>query len=141
MELKWWEEREKADAGVRGVDWHLPVEKPGFQPARRQVPEGRRPERDTIMADYKNTDRARKAQILLVHTRLRKVRDLKIQPTDREEVGTAELPAPLGAGPERSRQGAGARRLHAGRASCSECPVLPGSSRSSRIAAPPPNLD
>lgn len=71
---------------------------------RRVGPGGGGAGRETLQRVIK-TDRGR--PILLAHTRHGKIRDLKIQPTDKEEVGTAGgwgavaevLPALFGAGP------------------------------------------
>lgn len=86
-----------------GVNWHLSVEKPGFQSASGRSRRGGAG-RETLQWVIK-TDQGR--PVLLAHTHHGKGRDLKIQPPDQEEVGTAGawgaaaegLPAPLGAGP------------------------------------------
>lgn len=118
MEFNWWGEREKADGKVTGgetcVHWQLRAspwepsgtgsncirEKPGSQSACRQASEGKHCER------HQGGKLKKLPEILLAQRCHRKVRDLKIQPTDKEEVGTAgvaeALPAPLGAGPHGS---------------------------------------
>lgn len=128
MEFNWWGEREKADGKVRGgetcVHWYLSAgpwdpsgtvsncirEKPGFPSACSQVSKGKCWERHHGGRLKKLTE----AQILLAQLCHRKVRDLKIQPTNKEEVGPAGrlrhclLPLALAAvGPG---QGAGATR-------------------------------
>lgn len=109
-------EKERADGKVRGgetcVHWFLSAglwdpsgtvsncirEKPGFPSACSQVSKGKCWERHHGGRLKKLTE----AQILLAQLCHRKVRDLKIQPTNKEEVGPAgaaeALPAPLGAG-------------------------------------------